>query len=73
MDTEASKKRYGIRCSLPPDDPMSDPHLLGPDWQAFRWFETIEERDAFYADYSREHLYSRRGDKPSVIYTKIER
>lgn len=66
-------KRFGIRCTLPPDDPMTAPHLLGPDWEAFRWFDTEAERDAFLADYSREHLYSRPGDTPSVIYAKVER
>ncbi|MBU6509282.1 MAG: hypothetical protein KGQ73_03760 [Gammaproteobacteria bacterium] len=73
MNTDQSKKRFGIHCTLPPDDPMSLPHLLGPDWQAERWFDTAEERDRFYADYAREHLYSRRGDRPAVIYTKVER
>ena len=66
-------KRFGIRCSLPPDDPMSAPHLLGPDWEAYLWYQTGHERDAAYEDFSREHIYSRRGDKPSVIYTKIQR
>ncbi|MDE2092159.1 MAG: hypothetical protein KGJ08_09720 [Gammaproteobacteria bacterium] len=73
MTDQEPQKRYGIRCSLAPDDPMSAPHLLGPDWTAYRWFDTEQQRDADYEDYSREHLYSRRGDKPSVIYTKINR
>lgn len=67
------QQRYGIRCSLPPDDPMSAPHLLGPDWESFRWYDTEQERDAAIDAFSHEHIYSRRGDKPSVIYTKVER
>lgn len=73
MHTDDPIKRYGIRCTLPPDDPMTASHLLGPGWESYRWFATVEERDGFYADYTREHVYSRRGDLPSVIYTKVER
>lgn len=73
MNPNEPEKRFGIRCTLPSDDPMTVSHLLGPNWEAFRWFDTAEERDTFYADYAREHVYSRRGDRPSVIYTKIER
>lgn len=68
-----SANRYGFRCTLRPDDPMSAPHLLGPDWESFRWYATAQERDAAIEEFSHEHLYSRRGDTPSVIYTKIER
>jgi hypothetical protein len=73
MSTETRKKRYGIRCTLPADDPMAAPHLLGPDWEAFRWYETEHERDEAIEEFGREHLYSRRGDKPSVIYAKVTR
>ena len=73
MHDKAKSKRYGIRCTLPPDDPMSAPHLLGPDWVAERWYDTEQERDEALTGFSDEHLYSRRGDKPSVIYTKINR
>lgn len=73
MTDKQPAKNYGIRCTLRPGDPMSAPHLLGPDWEAFRWYDTEEERDAAIEEFSREHIYSRRGDKPSVIYTKIDR
>jgi hypothetical protein len=73
MTSDASGKRYGIRCTLPPDDPMTATHLLGPDWESYLWYDTESERDSAVEEFSREHLYSRRGDKPSVIYTKIER
>ena len=42
--------RYGIRCSLPADEPMAAPHLLGPDWVAHYWYATASERDAAMAD-----------------------
>ncbi len=73
MSTQTAKKRFGIRCTLPSDDPMSAPHLLGPDWVAERWYATEQERDEALEGFSNEHLYSRRGDKPSVIYTKVSR
>lgn len=69
----SSKKRFGLRCTLPPDDPMSAPHLLGPDWVAERWYASEQERDEALTGFADEHLYSRRGDKPSVIYTKVTR
>ena len=52
---------------------MSAPHLLGPDWVAERWYATEQERDEALESFSHEHLYSRRGDVPSVIYTKVTR
>lgn len=73
MSDKETAKRFGIRCTLPPNDPMAAPHLLGPKWESFRWFATAAERDLFLADYGREHLYSRPGDTPSIVYTKIER
>lgn len=73
MPKSDRQKRYGIRCTLPSDDPMSAPHLLGPDWESFRWYDSEQERDEAMEEFSREHLYSRKGDKPSVIYTKINR
>jgi len=71
MNAKTPRKRFGIRCTLPADDPMAAPHLLGPDWEAYRWYDSEQERDAAIEDFSLEHLYSRRGDRPSVIYTKI--
>lgn len=73
MSDKKSQPRFGIRCTLPPDDPMAAAHLLGPNWEAYRWYDSANERDAALEDFSREHLYSRRGDKPSVIYTRVDR
>ena len=73
MPKSDRQRRYGIRCTLPSDDPMSAPHLLGPDWESFRWYDSEQERDEAIVEFSREHVYSRKGDKPSVIYTKITR
>jgi hypothetical protein len=39
-------KRFGIRMTLPSADPMRAAHLLGPDWEAFRWYGSAIDRDA---------------------------
>ena len=63
--------RYGIRCTLRPDDPMAAPHLLGPNWVAHYWYETAPERDAALVEMASEHRFSRRGDAPSVVYEPV--
>lgn len=65
-------KKYGIRLTLPAGDPMRAEHLLGPDWEAVRWFQTEDARDEALVQMRREHMYSRRGDVPSVVPEKIE-
>lgn len=65
--------RYGIRCTLPAGDPMSAPHLMGPDWVDFHWYATGAERDAALVEKSSEHRFSRKGDAPRVVYAPVER
>lgn len=65
--------KFGVRITMPEDDPMRAPHLLGPDWSAERWFATEQERDSWIQSMQREHVYSRRGDIPSQLYEKIDR
>lgn len=65
-------KRYGIRLTLPEHDPMRAAHLLGPEWEACKWYETEKERDEAFVQMRREHMYSRRGDVPSMVAEKIE-
>lgn len=64
--------RYGIRCTLRPDDPMAAPHLLGPGFESFYWYATAAERDAALIDKAAEHRFSRRGDAPTVVYAAID-
>lgn len=66
-------KKFGVKITMPADDPMRAPHLLGPDWSAERWFETAAERDEWIEVARREHPYSRQGDIVSQLYEKIER
>lgn len=66
-------KQFGIRVTMPPGDPMRAPHLLGEDWEAFRWFDTEEERDLTFEDMNGRVIYYRNGDSPSQILEKVER
>ncbi len=67
---EAAEKPYGIRVSLPAGDTFT--HLLGTDWERFHWFASESERDRALEDMASEHLYSRRGDRPRVVFQAVE-
>jgi hypothetical protein len=64
------QRPYGIRVSLPPEDPLRK--ILGPEWHRLHWYPTPEERDAALVEMSRRHMYSRAGDRPSLIFRKVE-
>jgi hypothetical protein len=64
------QRPYGIRVSLPPGDPFRK--ILGPEWHRNHWYPTPAERDAALTEMSRRHQYSRAGDKPSLVFDKIE-
>jgi len=61
---------YGLRVGLRTGDPFAK--LCGPDWQRTHWFRSSAERDAALVEMSRKHEYSRAGDRPALIYTKVE-
>lgn len=63
-------KPFGIRVSLPSGDTFT--RLLGAKWEQYHWYPTEKERDTALAEMSNEHLYSRRGDRPSVVYAAVE-
>jgi hypothetical protein len=65
--------RYGIRITLPEGDAMGAPHLLGPDWESYRWFETSEERDRVFDEMQSQLEYYRAGDLPSQVLSKVQR
>jgi hypothetical protein len=69
-DDPTRAKPYGIRVSLPANDTFN--RLLGDNWERFHWYATESERDAALADMASEHLYSRRGDRPHVLFTAVE-
>ncbi|MEZ5486407.1 MAG: hypothetical protein R3E75_02040 [Steroidobacteraceae bacterium] len=62
---------FGVRIALRPDDPFRK--LLGPDWSRTHWYETLEARDAALLEMSRKHEYSRPGDRPSLLFEKVEK
>ncbi len=66
-----AERRYGIRVTLPAEDSFA--RVLGTDWAQCHWFFTAAERDRALADMQRRHVYSRRGDRPTVVFEKISR
>lgn len=60
---------FGIEVRLKPGDPFA--RLVGPDWHRSHWFASARERDAALADMESRHLYSRRGDEPSIVLEKV--
>jgi hypothetical protein len=64
-------KPYGIRVSLPRGDSFS--RLIGQDWERLHWYATAEQRDRALAEMSSEHLYSRRGDRPALVFEPVNR
>jgi hypothetical protein len=65
------QRPYGIRISLRENDPFRA--LLGPEWQKYHWFATAEERDRALEEMSRKHEYSRVGDRPALVFVKVEK
>ena len=57
------------RVSLPPGDTFN---ALLAGWERFHWYATESERDAALEDMAREHLYSRRGDRPTLNFDPVE-
>ena len=64
-------KPYGIRVSLPPGDSFRA--LVDTSWEQFHWFATEHDRDRALEDMASEHIYSRRGDRPTVVFDRVER
>jgi len=63
-------KPFGIRVSIRPTDTFA--RLLGSNWQGHHWFASREERDRALADMASEHLYSRHGDRPTLLFEAVE-
>jgi len=61
---------FGIRISLRPDDPFA--RLVGAEWQRVHWYATERDRDAALDDMSRRHRFSRVGDEPALVFSKVE-
>ena len=65
------EKRFGIRVALPAGDSMLG--VIGADWNREHWFASAAERDRALQEMRREHLYSRQGDRPRLVFTTLER
>ncbi len=66
---EDTSFQYGIRVSLPPGDPFAN--LVGEDWEKTHWFATPSARDRAMQEMQRVHEYSRRCDKPTLIFEPV--
>ena len=51
---------------------MTAPHLLGADFEAFRWYETREARDDAFEAMERHPEYYRSGDNPTQVLAKVD-
>ncbi|HEX9876872.1 MAG TPA: hypothetical protein VGC50_09495 [Gammaproteobacteria bacterium] len=65
------ERLFGIKVSLPPGDTFSS--LIDKNWERFHWYSTERERDRALRDMASEHLYSRRGDRPTLVFEPVER
>ena len=72
-EAERSEKKFGIQGTLAQGNPMANAHLLGDQWQWFRWYATETERDQAWQEMSRKHPHYRIGDHPNQILSKVER
>lgn len=66
-----SPKAWGIRLSLPEQDPMRP--LLGEDWHEYQWFATEEAREDKLAQLLGQFVYYRKGDLPSFVVERVNR
>jgi hypothetical protein len=69
-EPRGGEKPYGIRVRLPPGDTFNA--LLGSGWEQFHWYATPQERDRVLQSMSSEHVYSRRGDRPTLRFEKVD-
>ena len=70
-NSNSSKKKYGIKIMLPPDDCLGN--IIGSDWSKQRWFESEEKRDVAFESMKIRHGYYRKTDSPTQIIEKISR
>jgi hypothetical protein len=68
-DNLDESKPFGLTVSLPPGDTFQS--LLGNNWERTHWFATETERDLALEEMASEHLYSRRGDRPTLNFKRV--
>ncbi|MCZ6537407.1 MAG: hypothetical protein O7C03_04870 [Gammaproteobacteria bacterium] len=62
---------FGIKVTLNREDPFRN--LVDEGWEKFLWYASAEQRDAAFEDMRSTHRYSRRGDRPSLVYDKVDK
>ncbi|MGF1642072.1 MAG: hypothetical protein ACFCUJ_00400 [Thiotrichales bacterium] len=72
VNSQPASQRFGIRITLPPTSTLLKEHLLGPNWESFRWFETREARDRAYEEMRQQPYNYRKGDTIQQILNKVE-
>ena len=65
------EKNFGIKVTLPSSDPFNN--LVGKEWHREHWFSSLKERDDALLKMSGKYLYFRPGDKPSLVFEKIQK
>lgn len=58
---------------MPNGDTMAAAHLLGDEWESYRWFDAEQKRDEALAEMHRQPPYYRTGDSPTVLLEKVEK
>ena len=71
MTRSVGEKRFGIRLRLPHGDTLA--RLLGEDWETLHWYATESERDDALERIRGKHSYSRPGDFPTYVCTRVAR
>jgi hypothetical protein len=66
-----ARRRYGVRVRLTGADPLH--RVLGGDFERTHWFASEKSRDRALVDMAGEHLYSRRGDRPTLRFEAVDR
>lgn len=66
-------KQYGIRVTLPESSTLGMEHLLGENWEYFRWYPAAEERDHAFDEMSSQPSNYRKGDIIQQILHKVDR
>ncbi len=66
-----AERPFGIRVTLPPGDSLLS--VIGADWSRYHWFSSAAERDRALEDMRQEHLYSRQGDRPRLVFVPVQR
>ena len=69
-DPEA-RRPFGVRVRLTAADPLQ--RVLGENFERTHWYASRTERDRALADMAGEHIYSRRGDRPTLRFERIDR